>query len=193
MAPLDFVAALCDTMPGMVMVDRAYVEFADDSFGGNYGAKTLLPSIPNLNDSAYCPRRSAPAAARLGYVRGARVIDVFAAIRQIFSGQCWQAKRQRFCLRCVPAMRTRRWCWSVFYPKREARVIISRSAVEAAWPKRRTLLTDAHAACHAAQRLRDEYSILVRDFSYAPGLADCLALLWSTRKKTMVWLRLPRW
>ena len=39
-APLDFVAALCDACPGMVMVDEAYVEFADDSFWrGHHGAR----------------------------------------------------------------------------------------------------------------------------------------------------------
>lgn len=26
------------------------------------------------------------------------------------------------------------------------------------------------------ERLRDEYSILVRDFSYAPGLSNCLRI-----------------
>ena len=26
------------------------------------------------------------------------------------------------------------------------------------------------------ERLRDEFSILVRDFSYAPGLSDCLRI-----------------
>ena len=31
-------------------------------------------------------------------------------------------------------------------------------------------------ATHVRERLRDEYSILVRDFSYAPGLADCLRI-----------------
>ena len=33
----------------------------------------------------------------------------------------------------------------------------------------------AHAT-RVRERLRDEYSILVRDFSYAPGLADCLRI-----------------
>ena len=31
-------------------------------------------------------------------------------------------------------------------------------------------------ATRVRARLRDEYSILVRDFSYAPGLADCLRI-----------------
>ena len=32
------------------------------------------------------------------------------------------------------------------------------------------------SATRVRERLRDEYSILVRDFSYAPGLADCLRI-----------------
>ena len=44
-APLDFIAALCDACPGMVMVDEAYVEFADDSFGAATTAQGLSPSI----------------------------------------------------------------------------------------------------------------------------------------------------
>ena len=37
------------------------------------------------------------------------------------------------------------------------------------------LVRMAHAT-RVRERLRDEYSILVRDFSYAPGLADCLRI-----------------
>ena len=47
-APLDFVAALCDACPGMVMVDEAYVEFADDSFGAVTTAQGLIAEHPNL-------------------------------------------------------------------------------------------------------------------------------------------------
>ena len=37
------------------------------------------------------------------------------------------------------------------------------------------LVRVAHAS-RVRERLRDEFSILVRDFSYAPGLADCLRI-----------------
>ncbi|MFR7751023.1 MAG: hypothetical protein ACLU1W_09940 [Collinsella sp.] len=36
------------------------------------------------------------------------------------------------------------------------------------------------------ERLRDEYSILVRDFSYAPGLADCLRITVGTPQENEV-------
>ena len=36
------------------------------------------------------------------------------------------------------------------------------------------MLVRTPCASRVRARLRDEYSILVRDFSYAPGLSDCL-------------------
>ena len=40
--------ALCDACPGMVMVDEAYVELADDSFGAATTAQGLIAEHPNL-------------------------------------------------------------------------------------------------------------------------------------------------
>ena len=43
------------------------------------------------------------------------------------------------------------------------------------WPSEGNfLLVRVPGASEVRRRLRDEFSILVRDFSYAPGLADCL-------------------
>ena len=85
-APLDFVAALCDACPGMVMVDEAYVEFADDSFGAATTAQGLIAKHPNLVILHTLSKAFGAAGTRLGYVIAApEVIDVFAAIRQIYS------------------------------------------------------------------------------------------------------------
>ena len=85
-APLDFVAALCDACPGMVMVDEAYVEFADDSFGAATTAQGLIAEHPNLVILHTLSKAFGAAGTRLGYVIAAsEVIDVFAAIRQIYS------------------------------------------------------------------------------------------------------------
>ena len=46
-----------------------------------------------------------------------------------------------------------------------------------AWPSAANfVLVRTPHATRVRERLRDEYSILVRDFSYAPGLADCLRI-----------------
>lgn len=85
-APLDFVAALCDACPGMVMVDEAYVEFADDSFGTATTVQGLIAEHPNLVILHTLSKAFGAAGTRLGYVIAApEVIDVFAAIRQIYS------------------------------------------------------------------------------------------------------------
>lgn len=64
-----------------------------------------------------------------------------------------------------------------------------------AWPSAANfVLVRTPHATRVRERLRDEYSILVRDFSYAPGLADCLRITVGTRRKTTrYWQRLPRW
>ncbi|WP_419040757.1 aminotransferase class I/II-fold pyridoxal phosphate-dependent enzyme, partial [Parolsenella catena] len=46
-----------------------------------------------------------------------------------------------------------------------------------AWPSEGNfVLVRMARASRVRERLRDECSILVRDFSYAPGLADCLRI-----------------
>ena len=46
-----------------------------------------------------------------------------------------------------------------------------------AWPSAANfVLVRTPHATRVRERLRDEHSILVRDFSYAPGLADCLRI-----------------
>lgn len=45
------------------------------------------------------------------------------------------------------------------------------------WPSQANfLLVRMPGASEVRQRLRDEFSILVRDFSHAPGLQDCLRI-----------------
>ena len=52
------------------------------------------------------------------------------------------------------------------------------------WPSAANfLLVRLAGASRVRARLRDEYSILVRDFSYASGLADCLRLTVGTREE----------
>ena len=75
-APLDFVAALCDACPGMVMIDEAYVEFADDSFGAATTAQGLIAEHPNLVILHTLSKAFGAAGTRLGYVIAApEVID----------------------------------------------------------------------------------------------------------------------
>ena len=179
-APLDFVAALCDACPGMVMVDEAYVEFADDSFGAATTAQGLIAEHPNLVILHTLSKAFGAAGTRLGYVIAApEVIDVFAAIRQIYSVNVLS---QAAALACVRARDAYAPVVAQVASERERELAALRAmAAEGlpveAWPSAANfVLVRTPHATRVRERLRDEYSILVRDFSYAPGLADCLRI-----------------
>ena len=161
--PLDFVAALCDACPGMVMVDEAYVEFADDSFGAATTAQGLIAEHPNLVILHTLSKAFGAAGTRLGYVIAApEVIDAFAAIRQIYSVNVLSQAAALACVRAELAA---------------LRAMAAEGLPVEAWPSAANfVLVRTPHATHVRERLRDEYSILVRDFSYAPGLADCLRI-----------------
>ena len=179
-APLDFVAALCDACPGMVMVDEAYVEFADDSFGAATTAQGLIAEHPNLVILHTLSKAFGAAGTRLGYVIAApEVIDVFAAIRQIYSVNVLSQAAALACVRArdayapvveqVTSERKRELC--------ALRAMAAEGMPVEAWPSAANfVLVRLPHATRVRERLRDEYSILVRDFSYAPGLADCLRI-----------------
>ena len=118
------------------------------------------------------------AGTRLGYVIAApEVIDVFAAIRQIYSVNVLSQAAALACVRArdayapvvaqVASERERELC--------ALRAMAAEDMPVEAWPSAANfVLVRTPHATRVRERLRDEYSILVRDFSYAPGLADCL-------------------
>ena len=176
----EFVAALCDACPGMVMVDEAYIEFADDAFGAKATVQALIDEHPNLIVLHTLSKVFGAAGTRCGYVIAApEVIDVFAAIRQIYSVN---VLTQSAALAAVRARDS--------YALTVATIVSERTRVLTAlqdlasdglpvrvWPSTGNfLLVRVTNASRVRERLRDEYSILVRDFSYAPGLADCLRI-----------------
>ena len=186
-APLDFVAALCDACPGMVMVDEAYVEFADESFGAATTAQGLIAEHPNLVILHTLSKAFGAAGTRLGYVIAApEVIEVFAAIRQIYSVNVLSQAAALACVRArdayapvvaqVASERERELC--------ALRVMAAEGLSVEAWPSAANfVLVRTPHATRVRERLRDEYSILVRDFSYAPGLADCLRITVGTPRE----------
>lgn len=176
LASLDFIDKLCDACPGMVMVDEAYGEFAPSGTS----ALALLDKHPNLVILHTLSKAFGAAGTRCGYVIAApEVIDVFAAIRQIYSVN---VLTQAAGLACVKARDA--YAPTIVQIKSErARVFVmlqemgkSGLPVEV-WPSEANfLLVRCNNATRVRERLRDEYSILVRDFSYAPGLANCLRI-----------------
>lgn len=171
-APLELVARVCDACPGLVMVDEAYGEFAEPGTS----AEALLAEHDNLLVLHTLSKAFALAGARCGYVIAAPdVIDALAAVRQIYSVNVLTQAA------ALAAVRAR----AEFDPTVEkivserTRLYESLARVEGVrvWPSEGNfvLARMAGASC-VRERLRDERSILVRDFSYAPGLADCLRI-----------------
>lgn len=171
-APLELVARVCDACPGLVMVDEAYGEFADPGTS----AEALLAEHDNLLVLHTLSKAFALAGARCGYVIAAPdVIDALAAVRQIYSVNVLTQAA------ALAAVRAR----AEFDPTVEkivserSRLYESLARVEGVrvWPSEGNfILARMAGASRVRERLRDERSILVRDFSYAPGLADCLRI-----------------
>ncbi|MCF6412994.1 histidinol-phosphate transaminase [Collinsella tanakaei] len=170
--PVSFVAQLCRACPGMVMLDEAYIEFAD----AGYDACGLLASCPNLVILHTLSKAFGEAGIRCGYViAAADAIEVFAAVRQIYSvNVLTQAAalaavqmRDAF-VPVVEKIRSER--------ERMLAALESDERVQA-WPSQGNfLLVRVDEASAIRRRLRDEHSILVRDFSAVPGLEGCLRI-----------------
>lgn len=168
----ELVARVCDACPGLVMVDEAYGEFAEPATS----AEALLAEHDNLLVLHTLSKAFALAGARCGYVIAAPdVIDVLAAVRQIYSVNVLTQAA------ALAAVRAR----AEFDPTVEkivserSRLYESLARVEGVrvWPSEGNfILARMAGASRVRERLRDERSILVRDFSYAPGLADCLRI-----------------
>lgn len=175
--PLEFVEDLCHACPGIVMVDEAYGEFADEGTS----AVPLLGRHANLVVLRTLSKAFGEAGIRCGYVLAAPdVIDVFSAVRQIYSVNVLTQAA------ALVAMRSRDAYAPVVEQIRSERerlhagieaLIFATSAAGRVWPGQGNfLLVRLPDAARLRERLRDEYSILVRDFSSAPGLAGCLRI-----------------
>lgn len=171
-AALELVARVCDACPGLVMVDEAYGEFA----GPATSAEALLSEHDNLLVLHTLSKAFALAGARCGYVIAAPdVIDALAAVRQIYSVNVLTQAA------ALAAVRAR----AEFDPTVE-KIVSERSRLHESlarvegmrvWPSEGNfVLARMAGASRVRERLCDERSNLVRDFSYAPGLADCLRI-----------------
>jgi histidinol-phosphate aminotransferase len=176
------VARVCEACPGLVLADEAYGEFA----GPGLSSEPLLAAHDNLVvlhtfSKAYCL-----AGARCGYLLAAPdVVDGLAAVRQPYSvGVLAQAAalavaRERAAFEpLVDEIRSERERLLL-----EIRAL-GRALPVRVWPSQANfLLVRVPNASRVRSRLRDERSILVRDFSSAPGLADCLRITVGTREE----------
>lgn len=173
------VARICEACPGMVMVDEAYAEFADEGTS----CEGLLATYDNLVVLHTFSKAFCLAGVRMGYVLAAPdVIEVLGAVRQPYTVDVFaQAATQ-----VVTSMR------GAFRPTIETirserqRLAQGLAAIECVrvWPSQGNfLLVRMPFAAIVRARLRDKRSILVRDFSSTPGLEDCLRITVGTPRE----------
>ena len=168
---LAFIEELCAATDGLVLADEAYMEFA-----GAPSAAMLLDRCPNLVVLRTLSKAFALAGGRIGYVLAApAIIDALAAVRQPYSVNSFsQAVAEtvvRDGARFAPTIAE--IC--------ENRGILASELAKldrlTVWPSSANFLLVRVPHAHRVwELLRDEHSILVRDFSATPGLEDCLRI-----------------
>lgn len=170
----EFVARLCGACPGIVLADEAYIEFAEKGSS----SEGLLFTHDNLSVLRTLSKAYQFAGGRLGYALASPdVIAALAAVRQPYSvGVLAQAAalailEHRLEFQCsIDRIRQER--------KRTLSALVALSNMGLrVWPSSANfLLVRLPHAAEVRARLRDEFSILVRDFSDAPGLTGCLRI-----------------
>lgn len=184
----ELIERLCDTCPGLVLVDAAYSEFVQN----DEPLETLLATHDNLLILHTLSKAFALAGARCGYLIAAPdIIEVLVSVRQLYSvnvltqaAACVAVQaRQDFepTVAQIIAERTRLY---------DALTNLCAHSTGTVWPSEGNfLLICVAGASRIRTRLRNEYSILVRDVSATPGLADCLRITIGTPEENDCVLR----
>lgn len=163
----------------LVLVDEAYVEFAGED-------KSLAPLVaenPRLIVLRTLSKAFALAGLRVGYlVADPKVVGALGAVRQIYSVDVLaQAVALSFVGRrdlLAPVVA------NIVAERERLAAGLSTLPGVRVWPSAANFVLARVPNAHRTwERLRDEHSILVRDFSSTPGLDDCLRLTVGTREE----------
>lgn len=173
----SLVRRLLDETDALILLDEAYVEFAPQAAS----LVSWVPTNPRLMVLRTLSKAFALAGLRCGYLVADRsVVDVLAAIRQIYSEDVLAQAV------AIAAVRSREELAPIVKDIVSERERLARLLAllpgATVWPSSANfLLVNLPNAASVRARLRDEHSVLVRDFSYAPGLADCLRITVGTK------------
>ncbi|MDR3037460.1 MAG: histidinol-phosphate transaminase [Coriobacteriales bacterium] len=166
----DFVLALLDASDTLVLIDQAYIEFADRRFD----MTRHLADHKNLILLRTFSKAWALAGIRLGYLLGSpEVINELCKVRQPYSvdtfsvlaGRAVLAAAREIEARAQEAVAERQRVFAALHDLHDLMVFAS-------WAN--FILFEVEGAHGIWQRLYDEQGILLRDFSAAPGLTNCL-------------------
>lgn len=173
------IGRLLDETDALVLVDEAYVEFAPQGTS----VVGMVEGNPRLMVLRTLSKAFGMAGLRLGYlIADPAVVDMLGAIRQIYSvdvvaqAAALAAVENRALIGPVidDVVSERAWLAGELAGIPGVRL----------WPScANFLLVRVPGASTIRARLRDESSILVRDFSYARGLEGCLRITVGTHEE----------
>lgn len=178
------VRRLIDETGALVLLDEAYVEFAPE------GSSLVdwVAACPRLIVLRTLSKAFGLAGLRVGYVvADPAVIAALAAVRQIYSVDVLAQAA------ALPALARREALAPVVDDIVAERARLSAGLSELpgvrVWPSAANfVLVRVPRAAEVRRRLRDEFSVLVRDFSAVPGLEGCLRISVGTREENDVLL-----
>lgn len=178
------VRRLIDETGALVLLDEAYVEFAPE------GSSLVdwVAACPRLIVLRTLSKAFGLAGLRVGYVvADPAVIAALAAVRQIYSVDVLAQAA------ALAALARREALAPVVDDIVAERARLSAGLSELpgvrAWPSAANfVLVRVPRAAEVRRRLRDEFSVLVRDFSAVPGLEGCLRISVGTREENDVLL-----
>ena len=174
LVPTKLVSEVCAACPGIVLLDEAYIEFADEGMS----SEILLDTFDNLVVLHTLSKAFSLAGARIGYALSTPdIINALSAVRQPYSvnvlsqaaGLVVARSRDEF-KPTIANIRAER--------EKLAKELAAIEGVKV-WPSQANFLLVKVPGMNARiawRRLRDEYSILVRCFSTTPGLEKCLRI-----------------
>ena len=170
--PTKLVSQVCAACPGIVLLDEAYIEFADEGSS----SEVLLGTFDNLIVLHTLSKAFALAGCRVGYALSTPdIVNALSAVRQPYSVNVLS---QAAALAVVRARSEFTPMLATIRTEREklTKALATIDGVSV-WPSQSNFLLIKVPGLNsriAWRRLRDEYSILVRCFSTTPGLEKCL-------------------
>jgi histidinol-phosphate aminotransferase len=166
----EFVCALLDASDALVVMDQAYVEFADARFD----MTGQLKRHSNLALLRTFSKAWALAGIRLGYLlASAEVTGELCRVRQPYSVDSFSALAGVAVLNAADEIAART-AEARLERARVARALAGCPGVRVYRSEANFILFEVAGAHGIWRRLYDDYGILLRDFSQAPLLTDCL-------------------
>ena len=181
LVPTKLVSQVCAACPGIVLLDEAYIEFAEEGSS----SEVLLDTFDNLVVLHTLSKAFSLAGCRIGYALSTPdIINALSAVRQPYSVNVLSQAAG-----LVVARAREKFKPTIALIRAEREILAKRLAKidgVTVWPSQANFLLVRVPGLNsriAWRRLRDEYSILVRCFAGTPGLENALRVTVGTAEE----------